>query len=326
MRSPIDSFAPPARVAVLGATGCVGRHLCTAFAARGSDVLAVARRPAQHLAAHRFEPLDLAATDPERLAGLLAARRTDVVVNATLGWGDDLLAVNVGLVERLLEALRLMPAPQRPRLVQLGTIHEYGPCPYGTSVTERTRPEPQAPYPRAKLTASRLVLDAVQDGTVDATVLRMANTIGPHPARQSFLGSLAFRLAEAGPDTRIELTVADARRDYVDVRDAADAVVRSACRPRPARHDALGPVVNVGRGEAPEIAGLVRTLVAATGLPPEVVRTRRGEIVGQGGDWIMVDPSRARRLLGWRPRYGIEASVRAMWDTVRTDAVAGGAG
>jgi nucleoside-diphosphate-sugar epimerase len=317
LRSRTDPSCAPLRVAVLGATGCVGRHLCAAFAARGDDVLAVARRPAPHLAIPRFLPLDVGAAEPGRLAALLRADRTDVVVNATLGWGDELHAVNVALVERLLQGLCLLPVSRRPRLVQLGTIHEYGPVPSGTPVTERTRPRPRAPYPQAKLAASRLVLDAVRDGAVDATVLRMANTIGPHPARDSFLGSLAVRLAEAGPDARLRLTVADARRDYVDVRDAADAVVRAACRPGVGRGDDIGPVVNIGRGEAVGIAWLVRTLVAVAGRPPEAVVLRSGEVSSQGGDWIQVDASRARRLLGWRSRHGLPEALRAMWDSVR---------
>ncbi|GES33998.1 NAD-dependent epimerase/dehydratase family protein [Streptomyces angustmyceticus] len=309
--APSTPVTGPVRVAVLGATGCMGRHLCAAFSAEGSEVVAVARRYAPQVAAHRFLPLDVAGTTSGELARVLAHEDVDVVVNATLGWGDELHYANVQLVERLLDALALLKTP--PRLVHLGTIHEYGPVPLGTSVHEGTEPAPENPYAKAKLTASRMVLDAARDGALDGVVLRVANTLGPHPALESFFGSLAVRLRGADAATGIELTIADARRDYVDVRDAVDAVVRAAR----IRH--ADPLVNIGCGRAQDVRTLVDELVAAAGLPAETIRERRGEVRSRGADWIQVDISRAARLLGWRPRYTLGESMRAMWDTVGAD-------
>ncbi|MGW9175585.1 NAD-dependent epimerase/dehydratase family protein [Streptomyces decoyicus] len=309
--APLTSFPGPVRVAVLGATGCMGRHICAAFSAEGSEVVAIARRYAPQVAAHRFLSLDVAGSASGELARVLAHEEVDVVVNATLGWGEELHYTNVQLVERLLDALAMLQAP--PRLVHLGTIHEYGPVPSGTSVHEGTEPAPENPYAKAKLTASRMVLDAVRDGALDGVVLRVANTLGPYPALESFFGSLAVRLRGAEAATGIELTIADARRDYVDVRDAVDAVVRAA---RIRRAD---PLVNIGCGRARDVRELVDELVAAAGLPAETIREQRGEVRSRGADWIQVDISRAARLLGWRPRFTLGESMRAMWDTVGAD-------
>ncbi|WP_435229103.1 NAD-dependent epimerase/dehydratase family protein [Streptomyces sp. Tue6028] len=301
------------RVAVIGATGCVGRQITQAFAARGTEVVAVARRPAPHMAAHRFVALDVAGAPAERLADFLAAQRVDAVVNATLGWGQELHATNVRLVERLVDALKKTPEP--PRLVQLGTIHEYGPVPRGTSIDERVRPDPRQPYPRSKLVAARLVLDAARAGELDGVVLRLTNTIGPHPAAESFFGSLAARLRdEPGP---VDLTLAEAHRDYVDSRDAADAVVRAA--ESPAAHG----VFNIGSGRARDIRTLVAALVRASGRPRDSVRGHPGTVQSRGADWIQVDSTRARRLLGWSPRHDLDASMRAMWETVRAERAPG---
>lgn len=304
---------PRSPVAVLGATGCVGRHVCAAFAARGHEVVAVARREAHVPGARRFLALDLAAGTGGELARTLAAAGAGTVVNATLGWGrteDEMAHSNVRPVRRLLDALRRMPAP--PRLVHLGTIHEYGPLPYGSAVDERAEPHPASLYARSKVTASRMVLDALHAGEVPGTVLRLTNTVGPHPALESFFGALAVRLRRAGPDETLEITIADARRDYVDVRDAADAVVRAA--------DGTGtePLLNIGRGEAVPIQTLVRALVAASGRAPSAVREHASGVRSRSGgsDWIQVDTARARRTLGWRPRYTVDQSMRAMWETV----------
>jgi len=245
---------------------------------------------------------------------VLAAEKVGTVVNATLGWGrteEEMGYTNVRLVERLLGALRSMAYP--PRLVHLGTIHEYGPVPYGRLLDEDMTPRPQTLYAQAKLTASLMVLEAVRVGQLDGIVLRVTNTIGPYPAPESFFGALAARLRDDRAAEGVELTIADARRDYVDVRDASDAVVRAAQSPL------ADPLVNIGRGEALYIRELVDALVRATRLPPESVRERRGAVAGRsaGADWIRVDNSRARRLLDWRPRYDIHESMRDLWDTVR---------
>ncbi|MEU8686322.1 NAD(P)-dependent oxidoreductase [Streptomyces sp. NPDC048611] len=301
----------PLRVAVLGATGCVGRHVCTAFAAEGNEVVAIARRYAPGVAAHRFQSLDVAGHASEELARVLAGEQIDVVVNATLGWGDELHYTNVQLVERLIGALAMMRNPAR--LVHLGTIHEYGQVPSGTSIHEDTPPAPTTPYGEAKLIASRMVLDAVRSGALNGVVLRVTNTLGPYPALESFFGSLAARLRGTDAATGIELTIADAQRDYVDVRDAVDAVLKAA---RITRAD---PLVNIGCGQARNIRELVTELVAVAGLPTEAIREPRGEVHGRGGEWVQVDISRAARLLGWQPRFTVRESMRAMWDTVHAD-------
>ncbi|MFC7259812.1 NAD-dependent epimerase/dehydratase family protein [Streptomyces lutosisoli] len=297
------------RVAVIGATGCMGRQIAAAFAARGTEVVAIARRHASQVAAHRFLALDAAHASSEQLAEVLATERVDAVVNATLGWGDELQSTNVQLVERLVDALKKTPSP--PRLVQLGTIHEYGPVPWGTSIGEEVEPDPRQPYPRSKLVAAGLVLDAARAGELDGVVLRLTNTIGPHPAAESFFGSLAARLRD--DPGAIDLTIAEAHRDYVDSRDAADAVVRAAETP-----SAQG-VFNIGTGRALDIGTLVTALVQASGRPPGTVRGHPGAVRSRGADWIQVDSTRARRLLGWSPRHSLDASMRAMWETVRAE-------
>ncbi|MEU5539069.1 NAD-dependent epimerase/dehydratase family protein, partial [Streptomyces sp. NPDC020362] len=252
----------PRRVAVLGATGCVGRHVCAAFADRGTHVVAIARHEAPHIRPYRFLSRDLARCTGAELAAVLADEGVDTVVNATLGWGgteEEMTYANVQPVERVLGALRLVPQPVR--FLQLGSIHEYGPVPAGTATDEAVHPRPTSLYGRSKLAASRLVLDAMRRGECRGAVLRMTNTLGPYPSMETFLGTLAVRLRRTDPAEGLDVTVAAARRDYVDVRDAAAAGVAAARRPDSA------PRFKLGRGEAVVILALVRTRVTVSGLP-----------------------------------------------------------
>jgi nucleoside-diphosphate-sugar epimerase len=302
------------RVAVLGATGCVGRHVCAAFTRNGDHVLAVARGYADHVSAYDFRSVDLGAEPPERIAGLLADERVDVVVNATGGWGTtehEMLYAHVQLVERLVEGVALVR--RRPRLVHVGTIHEYGPVAEGTLIDENIEPTPETPYAKTKLAGSEAVLQAARAGRVDGVVLRAVNMCGPHPPGPSFLGFLCNRLREATADgSTVELTIAPAKRDYTDVRDAAEAVVLAAGAP------VAGRVINIGRAEATDMRDLVMQFVTAAGFPPDRVRFLDNQVLSKGGDWTRADIRLANRLLDWHPRISLPDSLRAMWESERT--------
>jgi nucleoside-diphosphate-sugar epimerase len=301
----------PAKVAVLGATGSVGRQVCLAFAQQGWEVLGVARRWAPHVVDHRFVAMDLAATDPRRIADLLGNGSVNAVVNAAGGWGDtepEMTYSHVRLVDRLLEAVTLLP--QCPRLVHIGSVHEYGPVPQGTLLHEELPPHPVTPYARTKLAVSQAVLRAAQELAVDGVVLRAANMSGPYPPRESFLSALVTRLhAARATDQPLELNIAAARRDFVDVRDVAAAIVRAAEAP------VSGRVVNVGRGEAVSISDLVEWLIETAEVPRRLITYRHQRVESKGGDWTQLDIRLARRLLRWEPRISLRDSLRAMWQS-----------
>lgn len=309
-----------ATVAVVGATGCVGRHMCAAFDREGREVLAIARRPGPVVAPHRFVPMDVTAAAPREIAGLFNRHGVDAIVNATGGRLDTDAAneaYNARLVEHLLDATALMPRlPRPPRVVQLGSVHEYGPLPRGRSVSETAEPRPVTSYGRAKLAGTRAVLEATRQGRASGVVLRVVNVCGPHATAASFLSGIVRRLREAGPDGTIELDVDDSERDYVDVRDLADAVVRAV------REPVAGQVINIGRGEAVSVRDLVSLLVAVAGRSPQTIKERNGGTDGAGrGDFIRADIGLARRLLDWRPRVSLHDSLRDMWAAAATDAL-----
>ncbi|MFE1472252.1 NAD-dependent epimerase/dehydratase family protein [Streptomyces cyaneofuscatus] len=308
---------PAGNALVLGGTGWVGRHVCAALARRGYTVLAVARNPPAAAGGPAFRSLDLAAASTGALARLLADTRADVVVNATDaanatdGWDrtdEELQVANVRLAGRLVEAMAAQP--RRPCLVHFGTIHEYGPVEAGTSVSETAVPRPVNTYARTRLAGSLTVLDAARSGTVDAVVLRLVNVLGPGPSPASFPGKLLELLREAADRGAASLTVADARRDWLDVRDAA-AAVPLAVRPGPGVN---GEAFNLGSGTAVHTRDLVALARTAAGLPPHALTERESSVPGLGGDWIRADIRRAAERLGWAPRIGLARSMEDMWE------------
>jgi nucleoside-diphosphate-sugar epimerase len=309
---------------VLGGTGCVGRHVCAAFARRGHRVVVVARRPARHLADHPFRPLDLSTASSAELRALFTEEGAHAVVNATdMGGATDvtgatdggearaaeLLDASEGLARRLVGALAGIPAG--PVLVHIGTIHEYGPGTPGTPLDETVPPEPSGAYARAKLAASRTVQAAADIGEISAVVLRLVNTCGPYPTPAGFVGKLLPTLrtaAETGAAP--EVTVGDAVRDWIDVRDVAEAVVLAALR------SAGRGTFNIGSGVGVPVRELVSQALTVAGLPDTGVR--EAPTRGLGADWIQADIGRARTQLGWAPRIPLRQSLSDMWDSRAT--------
>ncbi|WP_331765271.1 NAD(P)-dependent oxidoreductase (plasmid) [Streptomyces sp. NBC_01384] len=299
------------RVVVLGATGFLGRHISEAFEAAGDRVLRVSRTTPPGSGGRRAA-FDLAAEDQAALAAFLAAHRPDVVVNAagTVWQADEerMRELNDAFVRRLVAVLPGLPGA--PRLVQLGSVHEYGPVPAGTPLTEDRTPAPVGAYGRTKLRGTQWVLDAARDG-LDAVVVRIANACGPGAPPESLLGKVAAELArQAGTreaNRELRLAPLRARRDFVDVRDVADAVVAAVGA---ARSDVAGRIVNVARGQAVPVRQLVDRMVALSGLAVRLVEEPAPAGVRSDAEWQQADITLARLVLDWEPRRALDESLR----------------
>ncbi len=174
--------------------------------------------------------------DPAGLREALGRVAPDVVIH-TAGKtppaaDEELYRANFWSTSHLLGALRGMRKPMR--VVLAGSAAELGPVdPAKLPVAEDYAADPVDAYGRSKLMATRSGL--AERGPLEVVAARIFNVIGPGlPATQAF-GAFAARLAKPGPDP-MELPVGsvETRRDFVDVRDVARALIALA-HSRPSR-------------------------------------------------------------------------------------------
>ncbi|WP_406729892.1 NAD-dependent epimerase/dehydratase family protein [Streptomyces sp. GD-15H] len=162
--------------------------------------------------------------------------------------------------------------------------------------------------------ATRAVQAAVEEGRIDAVVLRVASAVGPGAPAGSLFGTLAARLraaaaaAPGGPPSEIVLRPLISRQDFVDVRDVADAVRAAAAA------DVSARLFNIGGGRAVPVRDLVRRLIALSGVPVRLVERDDGTGARGGGlDWQLLDTEKARTALGWKPARGPEEALHGLW-------------
>jgi nucleoside-diphosphate-sugar epimerase len=244
--------------------------------------------------------------EPHSLAEVLRAVRPAAVLNcsgAVSGSPSELVDGNVLAVAEIVDAVRAHPC----RLVHLGSAAEYGAVPPGVPVTEGAAPNPVGAYGVTKLAGTSLVL-----GLPDAVVLRVFNPIGPGSPSSSLLGRITAQLSLHGHaggrlQSRTVIRVGDlgAVRDFVDVRDVADAVLAAAGA------EARG-VLNVGSGHATLTRDLVRELV---GLVPgaELLEEGGGSERSGGVPWQQADIRAIGAALGWRPAHRVSDTLTDLW-------------
>jgi nucleoside-diphosphate-sugar epimerase len=232
-----------------------------------------------------------------------------VIVNAAAATYGDILELtrgNVVAVQALLSSMN--GHASNARFIQIGSAAEYGGAPRGTSQDEQAELHPGAAYGYTKLAGSELVLRAQRNGA-DAIVLRSFNLTGPGSPPSTLLGRV---IRQVGTTDTLEMGSLEAWRDYIDVRDVAEAVVAVATA-----EGNLPPVLNVGSGKATLARDIVHRLVELSGTRTRVVEGAvHASQAGSPADsvsWQQADTTLIAKHLGWSSKIPLDQSLTDTW-------------
>lgn len=294
-------------ILVTGGSGFLGRHVLAALAGSSSRVLALGRHRPEGCPAEDFVGADL--DDVAALRREIAGVAPDVVIHAAgktpPAPSAALYLANTRATVHLLDALLATGKPCR--IVHAGSAAELGPVPVDCLPVGEDRPcRPKDAYGVSKWAASRMVLAAPRP--LEVVVARIFNLIGPGTPRSVAFGRLAAMLAEAGP-RGIRLTVGDldARRDFLDVRDAAEALVMLAERGR------AGSVYHVGTGSSRSVREGLAELIRLSGRDVAIDE----EPARRGPSDSRADVRRIAEHVGWSPRIAWERSLADLWNRAK---------
>jgi nucleoside-diphosphate-sugar epimerase len=292
------------RILVTGASGFIGAALCRFLLGRGHGVRAAVRRAGT--AQDRLAGTDLIevqdiAADFDRRALLDGI---DVVVHLAAiahraGVADaELRRVNVDAAVRLAEAA----SRSARRFVFASSVKAHGETSGERALTEDDPLRPEDAYGRSKRDAEIALGDVAARTGMELVVLRPPLVYGPG-VKANFLRLLGW-IDRGLP---LPLGAVRNRRSLVYAGNLGDAIARSIEHP-----DARGPFL-VADAEAPSAPELVRRIANALGrparlfgVPPALLRAARLRSLTES---LVVDASRARAVLGWRPSFTLDEGL-----------------
>ena len=227
-----------------------------------------------------------------------------------------------GNVVATLDLLEVMRTAGTPRLVFSSTAATYGE-PESTPITEQTPTRPTNPYGATKLAIDHAITSYAAAHGLAATSLRYFNVAGAYAglgerhACETHLIPLVLQVA-AGRRSEILVFGSDwptpdgtCIRDYIHIRDLADAHLLALQHCRPGEHR----IYNLGNGTGFSVREVIDSCRRVTGLdiPSRDVERRAGDPAV-----LIASSERAVTELGWRPRHtGIDEIVADAWDFTR---------
>jgi dTDP-glucose 4,6-dehydratase len=222
------------------------------------------------------------AADADAIVNFAAETHVDRSITAA----DDFLQTGVIGLNVLLDAARQRGC----RLVQVSTDEVYGTIESGAA-NESAQIAPRSPYAAAKAAGDLLCLAYHVTHDLDVVISRGANTYGPRQHPEKLIPLFISNALENEPlplygDGR-------QRRDWLFVDDHADAIALLLDR------GLAGAVYNVPAGEERVNLEVAQAILAATGMPAELLR-HVADRPGHDRRYAMTGDRLA--ALGWQPR------------------------
>jgi UDP-glucose 4-epimerase len=296
------------RALVTGGAGFIGSHVSDLFIERGWAVDVVddfssgkRENPPKSAKVHELDVRSVEAARLVREGSHDAIVHLAAQIDVRKSVADPVKDASINILGtlNLLEALRGSATAKSCRFIFIST----GGALYGDFVTppnqETFAKDPESPYAISKLTVEYYLAYYARLHGMDTVALRLGNVYGPRQDPHGEAGVVAIFCGRV-LDNRALTIFGDGSqtRDYVYVKDVAEAVLVAATKPlpKPEKLDTRG--FNIGTGVGTSVNELAKTLlrVASSSVPIEHAPPRPGE-----SQHSFLDVSKAGKVLGWRP-------------------------
>ncbi len=310
------------RVLITGCEGFIGSYLAELLAGMGLSVYGIVyseTKNVEHLGG-RISIRNCNIADTEKVNTILADVKPDYVFHLaaqsllTDSWRnpEQTFIINLLGTLYLLEGIR--KAGLDPVIEIACSSDEYAYHNAGESpIKESAELCPSSPYGVSKLAADMLGYIYWRNYGMKIIRIRPFSIIGPRKisdACSDFARGIAE--IEAGKKANLSVGNLDAVRDFVDVRDAVEAMWLLAEKGMP------GQVYNICSGKGYRIKEILDTLISISSqkieIQPDPNRMRSSDKPALIGDCSKLSE------LGWKPRIPIEETLTDILDYWRKDA------
>jgi NAD dependent epimerase/dehydratase len=303
------------KVLVTGAAGFIGSHLTEVLVKQGCKVRALAHYNAtsfianlNHVDREILSEIEIVFGDIQdsnfcdKITGDI-----DVVFHlaALIGIPYSYVAPSSYVQTNIIGTVNLLNASLRNEVghfLHTSTSEVYGTAIY-TPIDEKHPLQGQSPYSATKIGADKLVESYHNSFELNATIMRPFNTYGP---RQSLRAVIPTIVTQAIRSDEIHIGSLAPKRDMMFVLDNVDAYLKAA-----GREDLGGETISFGTGRSYSIGEVIDAVKGILGKEPKVIedqdriRPEKSEVME-----LLCDYSKAEKLLGWTPRYDLEAGLK----------------
>ncbi|MDE1856692.1 MAG: GDP-mannose 4,6-dehydratase [Candidatus Micrarchaeota archaeon] len=213
--------------------------------------------------------------------------------------------INVGGTLNILEAARMTDVK---RVLHASTSEVYGSAQY-SPMDEKHPLDAPHPYGASKVAADRMCYSYIKTYGMDIGIIRSFNIFGPKQKDTGYGGAISLFTKRVMNDTP-PIIFGDGKqtRDYTYVKDtveAYDLALRYKGR--------IDEPINFGTGvdvKILDIANMVIKLCGKDGkMKPVHIEPRPGEV-----QRLIADSSKAKKMLGWKPKYSFEQGLKEYVD------------
>lgn len=321
------------KILIVGGAGYIGSHMVRVLADRGHDVVTLDNMSSGHMDAILGGELVVGdCGDTKLLDGLFRRYRFDAVMDfaGCIEVGEsvrDPVRFYDNNVSNVLALLKAMTANGKPYFVFSSSAAVYGEPDY-SPIDEDHPKKPLSPYAHTKWIIEQVLSDYDKAYGFRSVSLRYFNAAGAHP--DGILGErhdpethLIPRLLQvaSGRREKIEIFGFDyptpdgtGIRDYIHVQDLCDAHLLAL---EWLMQENKSAAFNLGNGNGFSVKEVIRVSEQVTGkrVQVEFAERRRGDAVQ-----LVADSSRARKILGWIPRYpSLKDILQHAWEWERKE-------
>jgi nucleoside-diphosphate-sugar epimerase len=304
-------------VAILGASGFIGRWVARALCARGAHVALVVRNRtvAQKVFFKygiRGNVYEVDLMDPKAVRKLFEKIKPCIVFNLA-GYGvdrseqDETIAYQINA--HLVKTISKIMADLRRRewlgqdIIHVGSAFEYG---VGSSnLSEDSIPKPTTLYGMTKLAGTEFLKSYCQTHGIKGLTARLFTVYGSGEHDGRLLPSL---LDAASRGISLQMTSGEQQRDFTYVEDVAEGLLRLGVVQLP------GKIVNLATGHLTSVRNFAETAARVLAIPED--RLLFGSIPHhyQEMKHSNVELNGLQQLIAWVPQTAIEEGIRKTFD------------
>ena len=305
------------RILVTGGAGFIGSHLCDRYVKDGDTVLCLDNfmngnlMNIRHLLNYRnfklvngdirdFDLLEKIVRDVDAVFHLAAQIHVDrSIIEPKLTY-----EINVLGTQNILEVARVYDVE---KVIHASTSEVYGSAQYSPMDEKHPLNAPH-PYGASKIAADRMCYAYIETYGMNICIMRPFNLYGPRQKDSGYGGAISLFTKRALSNTPpIIYGNGEQTRDYTfinDIVEAYDLILNN----KPIREP-----INFGTGKEIKIIDLANEIIELCGktgkIKPVHVEPRPGEVRR-----LVADISKAKELLGWKPKYTIKEGLKKFID------------